>query len=130
VFDALKQAAKRLKLELNALALACRDPRTPWYAKALVLLVIAYAVSPIDLIPDPIPVLGYLDDLLLLPIGITLALRMIPPEVMTECRAKATEQAVKTNALSWIVAAVIALLWVGLAAVVLQLAWRYFPRTT
>ncbi|MFC6662253.1 YkvA family protein [Deinococcus multiflagellatus] len=75
----LRTLARRLKAELLALSLAARDPRTPWYARAWALLVLAYALSPIDLIPDFIPVLGQLDDLLLVPAGLWLALRLIPP---------------------------------------------------
>ena len=84
-------AARALKRELYALYLASRDPRTPWYAKAAIAGVLAYALSPIDLIPDFIPVLGYLDDLVLLPAGIWMALRLIPPTVMAESRARAEE---------------------------------------
>ena len=84
-----KMGARRLKREVRALYLAYRDPRTPWYGRVLAALVVAYALSPIDLIPDPIPVLGYLDDLILIPLGVALALRMIPREVMAECRAHA-----------------------------------------
>ena len=84
-------AARTLKRELYALYLASRDPRTPWYAKAAIAGVLAYALSPIDLIPDFIPVLGYLDDLVLLPAGIWVALRLIPPAVMVESRARAAE---------------------------------------
>jgi uncharacterized membrane protein YkvA (DUF1232 family) len=85
----LKARAQLLKTETYALYLAARDPRTPWAARGLVLLVVAYALSPIDLIPDFIPVLGYLDDLLIVPAGIALALRMIPREVMEESRERA-----------------------------------------
>ena len=84
-------AARALKRELYALYLASRDPRTPWYAKAAIAGVLAYALSPIDLIPDFIPVLGYLDDLVLLPAGVWVALRLIPPAVMAESRARAEE---------------------------------------
>ena len=84
-------AARALKRELYALYLASRDPRTPWYAKAAIAGVLAYALSPIDLIPDFIPVIGYLDDLVLLPAGIWVALRLIPPAVMAESRAQAEE---------------------------------------
>lgn len=84
-----KARAKALKVEIHALMIAYRDPRTPWAAKACALLVVAYALSPIDLIPDFIPVLGYLDDLILLPFGIALAIRLIPPEVMDEARKTA-----------------------------------------
>ncbi|MCC6790284.1 MAG: DUF1232 domain-containing protein, partial [Thermomicrobiales bacterium] len=72
----LRSWASRIKTELTALALASRDPQTPWYAKAVVVCVIGYAMSPIDLIPDPIPLLGYLDDLILLPLGIALAIKL------------------------------------------------------
>lgn len=85
----LRQRAAALRVELYALQIAGRDPRTPWYAKALLGLVLAYAFSPIDLIPDFIPVLGYLDDLILVPLGILLAVRMIPPQVLAEARTRA-----------------------------------------
>jgi uncharacterized membrane protein YkvA (DUF1232 family) len=81
--------AIRLKRELYALYFASRDSRVPWYGKIFIICIVAYALSPIDLIPDPIPVLGYLDDLLLLPLGIYLALKLIPEDVLTECRQKA-----------------------------------------
>ena len=84
-----KQRARALQREVHAVYLAMRDPRTPWYARLLAGAVVAYAFSPIDLIPDPIPVLGYLDDLLLVPLGIVLVLRLIPAEVMQECRQRA-----------------------------------------
>lgn len=83
--------ARRVKRDVLAVWIAARDPRTPSYAKAMAALVAAYALSPIDLIPDFIPVLGYLDDLILLPLGIMLVVRMIPPELMTEYRERATE---------------------------------------
>ena len=83
--------AKRLKSDIYALYLAYRDPRTPWYAKLFAALVLSYAFSPIDLIPDFIPLLGHLDDLFLVPVGVALALRMIPPEVLQEARAKSAE---------------------------------------
>lgn len=85
----LRALARRLKHELTALSIAVRDPRTPWTARLLAGLVLAYALSPLDLIPDFIPVLGLLDDLLLLPLGLWLALRLIPPEVMREAREQA-----------------------------------------
>jgi uncharacterized membrane protein YkvA (DUF1232 family) len=84
-----RQWARRLANETYALYLAYRDPRTPWYAKAFALAIAAYAFSPIDLIPDFIPVLGYLDDLLIVPAGIALAIRMVPKDVMAECRERA-----------------------------------------
>ncbi len=83
-----KQRAYRLKTEVRALSLAARHPQTPWGAKLLVAALVAYALSPIDLIPDFVPVLGYLDDLLLIPLGIVLAIKMVPPAVLAECRAR------------------------------------------
>jgi uncharacterized membrane protein YkvA (DUF1232 family) len=89
----LKAWARSLRRDTHAVWLAARDPRTPWYAKALALAVAGYALSPIDLIPDFIPILGYLDDLILLPVGLWLVLRMIPPDVLAEHRATATAAA-------------------------------------
>jgi uncharacterized membrane protein YkvA (DUF1232 family) len=89
VLQSLKRRACILKLDTYVLYLAVRDPRTPWYAKALAGAVVAYALSPIDLIPDFIPVIGYLDDLILVPLGIALALKLIPETVMSECRQRA-----------------------------------------
>ena len=88
----LKSWAKQLKQEIYTLYLAYKDPRVPWYAKAFIFCVVGYALSPIDLIPDFIPVLGYLDDIVILPLGIALALKMIPSQVLTECRQKARER--------------------------------------
>lgn len=87
----IKIWARGLKRDVHAIYLAARDPRTPWYAKMLAVVVAGYALSPIDLIPDFIPVLGYLDDLILVPLGIWLVVRLIPEQVMAECRAKACE---------------------------------------
>jgi uncharacterized membrane protein YkvA (DUF1232 family) len=85
-----RQWARRLRAEVRAIRLACSDPRTPWYARAVAVAVLAYAVSPIDLSPDFIPVLGHLDDLLIVPLGLWLALRLIPADVLAECRARAS----------------------------------------
>jgi uncharacterized membrane protein YkvA (DUF1232 family) len=93
-----------------ALYLAARDPRVPWYAKVFLVCVVAYALSPIDLIPDVIPILGYLDDLLLLPVGITLALKMVPETVLAECREKVAAK-VEQLPKSWLAATVVVLLW-------------------
>ena len=117
----LHQRARQLKAETWALALAVRDPRTPWYAKLLVAGIVAYACSPIDLIPDFIPVLGYLDDLVLLPLGIAWALRLIPPAVLVECRARAQEAIQDRKPVSWVAGAIIVILWLGVA--VLGLVW-------
>jgi uncharacterized membrane protein YkvA (DUF1232 family) len=107
----LKDLTTGLKTETLTLYFAARDPRTPWCAKMLIACVVAYALSPIDLIPDFIPLLGYLDDLLLLPIGIYLALKLIPPAVLTDSRHKASETTGKPPK-SRIAAIVIVILWV------------------
>ena len=88
----VKEKARELRLQSYALFLACRDPRTPWYAKAIAAAVAAYAFSPIDLIPDFIPVLGYLDDLVIVPLGIALAIRLVPREVLEDCRREARKK--------------------------------------
>jgi uncharacterized membrane protein YkvA (DUF1232 family) len=117
--------AARLKTELYAIYLAYQDPRVPRRARWFAALVVGYAFSPIDLIPDPIPVLGYLDDLLLVPLGIALALKMIPAEVMEECRQKAQETAAQGKPVSggkehrWMAAVVIILIWIVLAVLVM-----------
>jgi uncharacterized membrane protein YkvA (DUF1232 family) len=90
--DYLRERAKHLKRDTYALYLAYHDPRVPWYAKAVCACTVGYALSPIDLIPDFVPVLGYLDDLIIVPAGLSLAIKLIPNEVMCECRSKAVER--------------------------------------
>jgi uncharacterized membrane protein YkvA (DUF1232 family) len=126
--DGLKKRARRLKAELYALYLAYRDPRVPWYARLFAAGVLAYAISPIDLIPDFIPVLGYLDDLILVPLGIMLALRMIPPEVMTECRERAKEISREGRPTNWVAAGVIIGIWLLVAALSVVLVLRIVLR--
>jgi uncharacterized membrane protein YkvA (DUF1232 family) len=117
----LKAWAARLKRDVVALWLAARDPRTPWHAKALAGFVAAYALSPIDLIPDFIPVLGWLDDLLIVPAGIWLALRWLPPALLAEFRAQAEAQA---RPRSLAAAGIIVALWLAAAGLVLWLWLR------
>jgi len=118
----LRLLARRLKNEITTLYLAARDPRTPWYAKAMIAGIVAYALSPIDLIPDFIPVLGYLDDLLLLPIGIYLALKLIPAEVLIDARRRASEGPSNLPK-RWSAALIIIILWlVALVVVALMIA--------
>jgi uncharacterized membrane protein YkvA (DUF1232 family) len=119
----LKDWARAMKRDVHALYLASRDPRVPWYAKALALVVAGYALSPIDLIPDFIPVLGYLDDVILVPLGVLLVIRLIPPEVMAEHRdlaAAAQERPVSRGA-----AVAIAVIWVGCAILCGWLVYRF-----
>lgn len=109
----LKKIAKGLKQNVYVLYLAYRHPQTPWYAKAFSLLIVAYALSPIDFIPDVIPVVGYLDEVILLPLGILGAFVLIPNDVLEECRLKASrsDHMLRKN---WVAAAVIVLVWTGL----------------
>ena len=123
-----KQRARRLKTEVHALSLAYRDPRVPRSARIFAACVVGYAFSPIDLIPDIIPVLGYLDDLVLVPLGIALALRMIPPDVMAECREKARAAAGQGKPTHRVAAAVIIAVWLLLAALAFLLVARAFKR--
>jgi len=123
VLEKLKQRARHLKAETFALYLAARDPRTPWYAKLLVAGIVAYAFSPIDLIPDFVPVLGYLDDLILIPLSITLAIKLVPHSVLTECRAQAQETIKNGKPVSRVAGAVIVVVWLVLAA--LCIVWGY-----
>ena len=111
----LKARARRLKAETYALYLVVRDPRTPWFAKLLAGAVVGYALSPIDLIPDFIPVLGYLDDLLLLPLGIWLVIRLVPAEVMRDCRLRAEASTGEAGTVDRKAAMVIVIVWIGLA---------------
>lgn len=120
--NTLIQKAKALRREATAVALAMRHPRTPWYAKALGAVVVAYALSPIDLIPDFIPVLGILDDLLLVPIGLAVVIRLTPGDVMEECRKRATEGSGLSRAMG--LALVIATWVVVLGLASLALFWR------
>jgi uncharacterized membrane protein YkvA (DUF1232 family) len=110
LIDQLKQKAKHLKRETTALYFAYRDPRTPWYARAFSALVVVYLFSPIDLIPDFIPILGYLDELVLVPLGITLALKMIPPDVLSDAR-KSADDPVQNKAIGWLFTILILCVW-------------------
>jgi uncharacterized membrane protein YkvA (DUF1232 family) len=116
--------ARELKIQVHALLLAYRDPRTPWYAKVLAALVVAYALSPVDLIPDFIPVLGLLDDLLLVPLGIALAVRLIPMEVLADCRARARQADSQARVRPWLAALPVVGVWVVLLALVAWLVLR------
>ena len=120
MLNTLKAKMKTLKQDLTALYLAYRHPGVPWYAKLFTALILGYALSPIDLIPDFIPILGYLDDLLLIPLGITLALKMIPKPVMEECRRKAAEMDKNTMGNSWAAAILIILIWLLLLWVIVK----------
>ncbi len=122
--DRLKEWARFVKRDIHALYLASRDPRVPWYAKALAIVVAAYALSPIDLIPDFIPVIGYLDDLIILPLGILLVVRLIPPPVMAECRERAAQA--QSRPTSRTAAVVIICIWIASIVLVGWLVCRSF----
>ena len=110
---------------MYALYLAYRDPRVPLYARVFAAIVVGYAFSPIDLIPDPIPVLGYLDDLVLVPLGVALAIRMIPAPVLAECRARAREVMASGKPVNKVAAAVVVAIWVALAVLAVSLVMRW-----
>ena len=119
-----KARARQLQAEVYALYLASRDPRVPWYAKVLAVCIVGYALSPIDLIPDFVPGLGYLDDLVLIPLGVALALRLVPPAVMVECRARARSELADGKPVGRAAAAVIVAIWLGLAVLAVLLIAR------
>jgi uncharacterized membrane protein YkvA (DUF1232 family) len=112
MMEKLKSSAQALQAEVRTLLIALRDPRTPWYARCLIVLIAAYALSPIDLIPDFIPVLGYLDDLILVPAGIALAVRMIPPQVMADSRNTAQQAGDSGKGMGLVGAGFIVLIWI------------------
>jgi uncharacterized membrane protein YkvA (DUF1232 family) len=126
LFDRLKQATQRLKTEITVLGVVYRDSRTPWYAKTVIFLVIAHSLSPIDLIPDFIPILGYLDDLILIPLGIALAIRLVPKEVFAEAREQVASQPEATGISGWWFAGLVIVLWVVLLG---WLGWTFWPKS-
>ena len=119
--SSLKAWAKTVTRDVVALSLAARDPRVPWYAKATALAVAAYAISPIDLIPDFVPVLGWLDELVVLPLGIILAVKLIPPEIMAEHRAAAL--AAQARPTSFVAAAIVIAAWIVAAVLATWALW-------
>lgn len=123
ILDPIKRWAKALKRDVVALWIAAHDPRTPWYAKVAAGAVTAYALSPIDLIPDFIPILGYLDDLLIVPLGIAVVVKLIPAPVMAEFRVEAAkrDKPVSRAGLAFIVA-----VWLGVLALIGWWAWTHF----
>lgn len=127
MLERLRQRARALKRETLALYLAYRDPRVPRYARWFIAAVVAYAFSPIDLIPDFIPVIGQLDDLILVPLGIVIALRLIPPDVLADCRARADEALREGKPVSRTAAVVIIAIWLIGIALVAALILRLRP---
>ncbi|MFD3163627.1 YkvA family protein [Herpetosiphon sp. NSE202] len=122
-FARWQQRARHLKQQISVLLLAWRDPRVPWYAKVLALCTLGYAFSPIDLIPDFIPVLGYVDDLLLLPLGIMLTIKLIPNEVWHEYSLNVQQSQAQTKPVSYLAASLIIGLWLGIVWFVFHNIW-------
>ena len=125
----LQQWARDLKRHTLTVYFAARDPRTPWAVRLLALLIAAYALSPIDLIPDFIPILGYLDDLILVPLGIAVAIRLIPKDVYAECRKTAEQESGQRRPANWIAGGIIIGIWIALAALALRLIVRLIKGT-
>ncbi len=122
--ESWKIKAKRVRTEVSVLYSASKHPRTPWYAKVLAVLIIGYALSPIDLIPDFIPVLGYLDDLILVPLGIALLIKLIPKDILDECRKKAEADLSKRKPKNWVAAIIIILIWLSAVYLIVTVVWR------
>ena len=113
-FSQIKQKAKKIKKEIRALYLAYKRSDVPFYAKLVSILVVGYALSPIDLIPDFIPVLGYLDDLILVPLGIAFAIKLIPSNIMNECRQQSETIFNEGNPKNWIAGGIIICIWIAI----------------
>ena len=126
MFKKMKAWAKNLKRQIFILYYAYKDANTPLYAKIFTACVVAYAFSPIDLIPDFIPILGYLDDVILLPIGIFFALKMIPQDILSDCEAKAEEMMKNGKPKNWIVGTIIVLIWVLIIISVIRKTYSFF----
>jgi uncharacterized membrane protein YkvA (DUF1232 family) len=123
----MKSWARDLKRNSHAIYFAARDPRTPWYARGLAAAVAAYALSPVDLIPDFIPVIGYVDDLIIVPLGLWLVISLIPDELMAEYRTRADEAASKPSSMGGMIA--IVLLWIAGAVALGWIAYRVWTRS-
>lgn len=128
MFDRWQPRLRSLKIEVHALWLAYRNPRVPWYAKIVAACVLAYALSPIDLIPDFIPVVGQLDDLLLVPAGLFLTARLVPEDVLAECRRRAGHVTGRRHLIGWIGAGVVVAAWITLLVLASRLVIRAVAR--
>lgn len=117
----LQRHARLLKREVYTLYLAYKDPRVPWYARLFAACVVAYALSPLDLIPDAIPVLGHLDDLIIVPLGVALAIKLVPSSVLTESRRQAEVMISTGKPVSWLGAAIVLVGWLLVTALVIAL---------
>jgi uncharacterized membrane protein YkvA (DUF1232 family) len=126
-FGSWKEKAQNLKREVYSLSLAAKDPRVPWYAKVFAVLIIGCALSPIDLIPDFVPIISYLDDFIIIPAGIVLLIKMIPKEVMEECREKAKSHRGHMKGKHWIAAAFVILIWIIAIYLAIRIVPPFFP---
>ncbi len=126
VLEKANRKAREIKRNIFVLFLAYKDPRVSWYAKLFTIVVVAYAFSPIDFIPDFIPVLGYIDDLIIVPLGITLALKMIPTSVIEDCRIRAEEIGKNGKPKNWVTGAIIILVWLLLAVWIGSKCYKFF----
>ncbi len=125
IIESLRMKAQKLREEIDALYLCSKDPRIPWYAKAFAFFILGYALSPIDLIPDFIPIIGYLDDVILIPIGIACLIKMIPKDILNECRKKANSRQINKGR-HWVAASVIIIIWLLAVLVTSKVLWHYF----
>lgn len=115
-------------MEVHALYLAYRDPRTPWHAKLLIAFVVGYALSPIDLIPDFLPVLGYVDDVVIIPLAVALALKMIPPSILADCREETRQAAGQKKPVNWGAAGITIAIWILLIFLAIILVRKFVRR--
>ena len=120
MLNEFKTKVKNLKKEIGALYLACRRNDVPWYAKLIIILIVGYALSPIDLIPDFIPILGYLDDLILVPIGVAFAIRLIPKDIMNECRQQSEDIFKEGKPKNWVAGIIIIFIWIGITTFLIK----------
>jgi uncharacterized membrane protein YkvA (DUF1232 family) len=127
LLEGWRDRARRLKVDTYALYLAYREPGVPWYARVFGACVVGYLLSPVDLVPDFIPVLGYLDDLIIVPLGITIALKMIPAPVMERCRARAEEDLDRRKPVRRLGTVIVVAIWLLALAAVVALAWQAIP---
>jgi uncharacterized membrane protein YkvA (DUF1232 family) len=116
--QAIRERARSLKIELIALALAARHPQTPWYAKLVVAGCVAYAVTPVDFIPDAIPVVGIIDDLIFIPLAVALAVRLIPAPVLADCRARSHQLEARAPKLSRTAYVLVGLAWISVVVLI------------
>lgn len=128
MIETWKRWARELRIQIYALYLAYRDPRVPWYARLFAACVVGYAFSPIDLIPDPIPILGYLDDLVIVPLGAALAIKLIPVAVMAECQQKSRDVMLQGKPINKTAAVLIVGIWLLVFLAVASILWKWLGR--